>query len=321
MLPHATAHIVVFLVATLVAVFPAHAQDETIRIDTTLVTIPTAVMDRDGHYILNLSKEDFEIFEDGVSQEIALFQPVNEPFTAMLVFDLSGSMRSHINGIVKSANSFVGQLRNDDRVVVATFADKPRLSIVVEPATKRDFSQPVELNTTRDMGYTATFDAVDAAMKYMKKLRGRRAIIIFTDGELYGLHASDQENIRAAAEQDAAIYTIRFGDFPKVDPRSLNAGILIKTDKLPEKEKRRRAERSDAYLDSLTKSSGGRGFRLTEIEDLPTTFKSIANELSQQYYLGYYVKSTSNLRPKKLRVSVKKPGLVVRSREKYSAGR
>ena len=285
----------------------ADAQEDVVRVDTTLVTIPTAVMDRGGRYVADLQKDDFEVYEDGIVQEVALFETVDEPFTAMLVFDVSGSMRTYMEDLVRAANAFVTQMRPNDEIIVATFADKRKLNIVVEPVKKRDFKQEVFLNTVRDQWFTATFDAVAGAIDYMKPIKGRRAVVFFTDGKLYGVKATEKSTLRAVEEQDAAFYTIRFGTFPKVNP--------LNPRELPtEKIKRERSAKSDEYLNALSKKSGGRSFQIEFIEALPSTFRSIADELGRLYYLGYYSQKEEKTQlPRQVKVKVRKPGLTVRA--------
>src|SRR4029078_5962259 len=89
-----------------------------IKVDTTLVTIPVSVMDRDGRYVPNLQKEEFRVWEDGVEQEVAFFQSVDKPFSVVLMLDTSPSPQFRLEDIQDAAISFVNQLRPDDKVMV-----------------------------------------------------------------------------------------------------------------------------------------------------------------------------------------------------------
>src|SRR2546422_11730551 len=100
---------------------------DVVRVDTTLVSIPVSVMDRDGKYIPNLRKEDFRIWEDGVEQQVAYFASTEKPFTVALVLDTSGSTKYKLEEIQDAAIAFVDQLRADDRVMVVSFNDKIRV--------------------------------------------------------------------------------------------------------------------------------------------------------------------------------------------------
>src|SRR6266550_9458904 len=91
------------------------------RVSPTLVTIPAIVMDRNGRYIANLRKEDFHLFEDGVEQNLAYFASVEKPFTVALMLDVSGSTQSQLSQIREAANTFVGRLRFNDRMMAISF--------------------------------------------------------------------------------------------------------------------------------------------------------------------------------------------------------
>ena len=100
---------------------------DVIRVNTTLVTIPVSVMDRDGKYIPNLSKQDFRLWEDGVEQDVAFFASLEKPFSVALVLDTSGSTRFRLEDMQDAAITFVNQLRSDDRVMVVSFDDDVRV--------------------------------------------------------------------------------------------------------------------------------------------------------------------------------------------------
>lgn len=287
-----------------------YAQEEVIRIDTNLVTIPATVLDRDGRYATNLKKEDFQIFEDGIEQEIALFEPTEQPFTALLLFDTSGSMRNYMENLARSANAFVRQLRPDDQVIVATFSDSKKIQVIVEATKRRNFKQEVLLQARMGDYYTATFDAVERGIEHMKKFQGRRAIVLFSDGEQYGIRASAKSNLRDAEEQEALIYTIRFGAFPTHQPGY--TGYVSKKDKL------KLIEKTNDYMQGLAQKTGGRSYQIEDIADLEKTFAQVAAELGRQYSLGYYAKTKPESDQKKqIKVKMRLPNLVVRARESY----
>src|SRR5437867_5871329 len=97
---------------------------DVVRVDTTLVSIPVSVMDRDGKYIPNLRKEDFRLWEEGVEQQAAYFGSTEKPFTVALVLDTSGSTREKLGDIQDAAIAFVDQLRSNDRVMVVSFDER-----------------------------------------------------------------------------------------------------------------------------------------------------------------------------------------------------
>src|SRR4029079_783251 len=100
---------------------------DVIKVNTTLVTLPVSVTDRDGRYIPNLKKEDFRLWEEGVEQNVAFFSSVDKPFSLVLMIDTSGSTRFRLEDIQDAAITFVNQLRNDDQVMVVSFDDDIRV--------------------------------------------------------------------------------------------------------------------------------------------------------------------------------------------------
>src|SRR2546421_74143 len=99
-------------------------EGDIVKVDTTLISIPVSVMDRDGKYIPDLTKDDFHVWEDGVEQRVAYFASTEKPFTVALLIDTSGSTRVRLDEIQEAAISFVEQLRPDDRVMVGSFSEK-----------------------------------------------------------------------------------------------------------------------------------------------------------------------------------------------------
>lgn len=125
----------VLLVLNLAATIAA--QDEPIRVSTDIVTVPVTVLDKDGRYVTNLTKDNFKIIENGVEQDVSYFETVDKNVTVMLLLDLSGSMNDYIEPLGRSAAAFIAKLREDDRIIVAGFADDSKLHILQEPIKKR----------------------------------------------------------------------------------------------------------------------------------------------------------------------------------------
>lgn len=289
------------------------AQEDVIRVDTNLVSVPVTVLDRDGRYVTNLRKEDFQIFEDGVEQEITVFETIEQPFTVMLLLDSSGSMNNYLVNIANAASAFVKELRPDDQLVVANFSDGGKIQIILEATKKKDFHTKILVQKRMGDRLTTTFDAVKRGIEYMKSFQGRKAIVLFSDGELYGEKASAKSNLRDAEEQEAMIYTLRFGEYPTYQPGYTGYFDKKAYDKLVEK--------VNNYMQGLALASGGRSYQIEKVEDLEETFAYVAAELRLQYSLGYYPKQIEKGQIKQIRqikVKVNQPNLAVRSRNSYS---
>lgn len=280
-----------------------NAQDDVIRVDTNLVTIAASVMDREGRYIINLRKGDFQIFEDGVEQDISLFAPVEEPFTVLFLLDVSGSMSAYSDKLARAANIFLHLLHPDDQLIAASFdAD---VEVLSELSKAKDVWGRKEflLRIAKDRApVTMVYDAVDYALERMRKIRGRKAIVLFSDGVGSGESATAKGTLTEAEEQDSLIYTVQFNTYP--DKGRFRGMVKTATN----------------YMRDLAQKTGGRHYMVTEIAELESAFRLVAEELRRQYSLGYYAKNSSEAgRRRQVKVKVRRPNLVVRARDSYIA--
>ena len=156
------------------------SDDGTIRVDTTLVTIPVSALDRQGKFVPDLTKKNFHIYEDGVAQEIAEFSSVEVPFHVVLVLDTSRSTTFKHEDIQAAATAFVEQLRSQDQVMVVSFDDK--VYVDCEFTSDRNRLKRA-IYGTKIGGSTKLYDAVDLVLtERLAQVQGRKAIVLFTDG-------------------------------------------------------------------------------------------------------------------------------------------
>ena len=264
--------------------------DEVLRINTRLVSVPVSVMDRDGRYIFDLHQEDFSIYENGVEQQIAHFSSVEQPFSVVLLMDTSSSTASYLGDIKEAANAFLDQLRRNDSVLPITFNG------LVLPLTGKATSNLTTLRAAiermrTDQGNNGTklYDAVDYAYYTLKRMTGRKAIILFTDGDDTWSSATMKDTLSRATELDALIYTIHYGN-----------------------------SSSAAYLGALSEKTGGRFYQADNVEMIKRAFVAVAEELRRQYSIGYYPKASSHHgEERQITVKVKRPHVGVRTRKSY----
>jgi len=311
---------------------------EVVRIDTTLVTVPVSVLDRNGRFIPDLQKQDFHIYEDGIEQDIAYFAPTETPFTVILMLDTSASTWSKLGQIKDAAKAFVEQLRPDDQVGVISFG--MGVKVQSEPTSNRKKIRKGIEDTSRGLS-THLYDAMDKLMKkYLSRIQGRKAVVLFTDGvDATSNHATYESTVHTAEELDALIYSIRYdtydpaadkGDVSDPSSRLRLPGILGKIP-LPipsigtsnsgggAGSSRADYDRGERYLHDLAELTGGRVYEASkDLRDLQTAFSHIAEELGRQYSIGYYPKrkgQTGERRQIKVRLS--KTDVAVRSRDNY----
>lgn len=318
---------------------------DVVRVNTTLVTLPVSVMDRDGKYVPNLRKEDFRLWEEGVEQNVAFFASVDKPFSVVLMLDTSGSTRSRIDDIHDAAITFVNQLRPDDQVMVVSFDDQVR---VQTEFTSDRYRLRDAIRRTRPGDGTKLYDAVDLVMNQrLNNVAGRKAIVLFTDGvDTTSRHASYASNIRDAEELDALIYPVQYDTYMDMGGsgggwpgggRWPNSNGDIVADILGGifrrggggssggggggggvGTSRREYDLANRYLHELAEKTGARNYQGDSNQDLASSFANIAEELRRQYSLGYYPKTPAQAgQRRQIRVRVNQPNLAVRTRDSY----
>ena len=315
---------------------------DVIKVNTTLVTLPVSVMDRDGRYIPNLSKEDFRLWEDGVEQNVAFFSSVDKPFSVVLMIDTSGSTRFRLEDIQDAAITFVNQLRPDDSVMVVSFDDQVR---ILSEFTNNRYRLRDAIRQTRTGDGTKLYDAVDLVINQrLNRVAGRKAIVLFTDGvDTTSRHASYISNIRDAEELDALVYPVQYDTY--MDMSSGGGSSWPGAGRWPSSPvdilgqilggmgrrggsrgggpggvgtSRREYEVANRYLHDLAMKTGARTYQADSTQNLAFAFANIAEELRRQYSLGYYPKTAAQAgQRRQIRVRVNQPNLAVRTRDSY----
>jgi hypothetical protein len=188
---------------------PPEPQDvEILKTDTNLVTVPVVVTDRGGQYISDLTKEDFSIAEDGVGQEIAFFAHVSAPFHVVLMLDTSASTEEKLRPIQQAAYSFVQQLQTADRVKIISFNEA--VKDLNEFTSDRNVLKD-SINHVRSGEGTKLYDAMTTAMNALRPIKGRKAIVIFTDGvDWHSDESTYAGTLRWLDEEGVIVYPIRY---------------------------------------------------------------------------------------------------------------
>ena len=313
-----------------------------IRINSTLITIPVSVMDRDGRYIPNLQKEEFRVWEDGVEQDVAFFQSVDKPFSVVLMLDTSPSTQFRLEDIQDAAISFVNQLRNDDKVMVVSFNDD--IKILSEFTTDRRKLERAIQRARTDDG-TRLYDAVDMVInQQLSRVQGRKAIVLFTDGvDTTSRRANYDTNVMDAQELDALIYPVQYDTSEDMNAGNFPVGRIDVWDQIlggifggggrrgghgggrggggyPSRRGTARGdyEIGNEYLLALANSTGGREYHADSLQNMSYAFANVAEELRRQYSIGYYPKRPPQAgQRRQIRVRARQPNLAVRSRDSY----
>jgi Ca-activated chloride channel homolog len=306
----------------------APQSNQTIRVAVEMVSLPVVVTTREGRRITDLRQEDFQVFENGVLQEIAGFAATDEPVNIALALDTSGSTERELARIQNAAITFVNQLHADDEVAVMSFSNDVRL--------QQDFSIDRDKNEygikkTRSGGCTAEYEAVWLALEeVLKPIKERKALVLFTDGvDTCSRKASENETLNLAKETQATIYCVYYdteadvgsrtsrypgGRYPQPFPPIIVTPLPPIGGGPGTSSGEYMAGRD--YLNKLAEYSGGLVF--DGMKDLSYAFEQVAKELASQYSIGYYSNATKHDgKFRKVEVRVHKPGLVARTKKGY----
>lgn len=309
------------------------ADDEVVRVDTTLVILPVRVRDRHGKFLLGLTQEQFHLYEDGVGQEIAYFEPPGDandagaersltPLTVALLLDVSDSTEFKLEAIKNTALAFISLLRLEDRVIAVAFDQRVQ---VLTGATADRSVLRAAIRGTRVGGGTSLYQALDTTIKILNRTAGRKAIVLLTDGvDTASKGVTAESTIGAAEASYVSIYPIQYntyGDFADNPSReTFGAGEFGKTAHVtrsgePASEAYKRAT---LYLRLLADKTSGRFQYADNAKNLARSFAGIATQLRQQYTIGYYPKNkASDSKPRQIKIAVGVPKVTVDTRKSY----
>jgi Ca-activated chloride channel homolog len=248
------------------------------------VRVYAIVQDRSGHYISGLSASDFVVKEDGNVVEPRLQSGADDPISIGMALDTSSSMRIAMTEVIDYANEFVQHaLGENDQTFVVAFDEEPRL---VQPLTRNRKELSAAIFDLTANGGTAIWDAVLFSLQNFHDVAGKRALVVFTDGNNNAGSATANGSLQYAREIGVPVYVVQIftGRFEN----------LVMTS-------------NENWIDSLTKSTGGAFFRFTGKKDLPRIFSQIRDDTRGQYLLTYVSRSTRP-RGELRKITVEVPG-------------
>jgi Ca-activated chloride channel family protein len=272
------------------------AQQPTFKAGTQIVPLYVTVQDTEKRLVPDLVKEDFDVFDNGAPVTLTLFQNEPEPFSVVVMLDTSGSMTGSIDLLQEASEQFVIRLMPADKGMVGAFNDKLQFTVKDFTSSRDDL-----VGGLRDIDYgnpTRLWDAVEASIEQLKRVSGRRVVLVFTDGDdtysKIGL-GKVMEEARAA---ETMVYSIGLQSVFFNGQRQVRS-------------------QPDRGLRKISDETGGGYFELKRTDDLGPTFTRVAQELHSQYVLGFAPATDGKLH--KLEVRVKKPGMTARARKSYLA--
>ncbi len=267
--------------------------DPIITVDSSLVILNASITDRSGMAVSGLGPKLFRVFEDGVEQEIQLFEAEETPFAAVILLDTSGSMESRVSLARSAAIQFLQGLRLGDRVAIFNFDSK--IEMVQDFSNSRDM--PDRFFDLKARGMTVLNDAVYKAAELLaERPEKRRAVIVLSDGADSMSRKSAENALQTALLAGVTIYTVDMSGPTTGRDRIQNQGVLK----------------------NFAEKSGGRFIATPGGIKMRDAFKQIVEELGMQYTVAYQpsnIKKDGKWREIDLRIS--RPNLVIRTRKGY----
>jgi VWFA-related protein len=296
----------------------------TISIETTEVLLPVTVRDKTGQFVTDLKAEDFTVLEDGVPQPISSFALKRLPVHLVMLIDTSSSVANELESFRTTAYNFIAQLDPDDQVSLIAFNDKVEL---IQDWTANRGLLKRALNRLQSGMFTRFNEALWlAANEQLDKLKGRKAIIVLTDGIDSGFgRITGERAFRALVEAEVATYVVSqtridankeqadLEFYQKNSNSSLNKirldGIKLHLKALAD---------SEQNLTHIAEETGGRIFLPERFEDLGAAYQQVAEELRSQYVI-FYTPSRADRDGKyrAIRVKVKRPEVHAATRFGY----
>ncbi len=264
---------------------PQTAQEPlpTLKLSTRVVAVAAVVLDSSGAPVRGLTRQDFVLKQDGKEQEIRYFsEDTDLPLTLALMVDTSGSQQAFLEDETRASEVFFKAMlrRPADRAVLVQFD-----TIIQQPVGMTSSVQTLEnalsyltlphgASMAAGRGGTRLYDAIDAASKaVLGRERGRRAMVILTDGVDVGSRTTLEQAITSAQKADVVVYSVLYSmeegsQFPRMGPaRGLPVGSTV--------------------LKEISAATGGRVFDVSKSMPLATIYEMIEEDMRLQYQIGY----------------------------------
>jgi Ca-activated chloride channel family protein len=277
------------------------------RASTRTVPVYVTVTGSDGRLVPDLGRDDFEVYDEGVRQELTVFSNDVQPIAIVLMLDRSGSVQANFALVQQAAEAFVRELLPEDLARIGSFAQRVQVD---PPEFSGDQDELIQILKTelQPAGPTPLWNAVAVGMTALLRQPARRVVLVFTDGADAPMNprpanASLSQLIQRAREEDVMVYGVGLQGGGGRGGRG-----------------RTRGGDPDAGLEELAGESGGGYFALRSARNLEATFARVAAELHHQYALGFTPQKLDG-KVHDIEVRVTKAGMTPRSRRSYLAPR
>src|SRR3954454_12574636 len=309
--------------AAALAVVHAQQQPPTFNTTTRTIAVYATVTDARGRLAPDLTRDDFEVDDNGVAQELTVFSNDLQAITAIMLLDRSGSMKPNFDLQVRAAETFIHGMLPEDRLRIGNFGR----NIVIDPddfTSDRETLFKVLHGDLQREGPTPLWNAMDRAIDKLLLEKSRRVVLALSDGvdEPIGFsgHATSmKDETKRAEDNDIMIYAVGMEGLAPVQAQR-GTQDSVSRGNMPQRRNEPMMQKPDEGMAKIAAATGGGYFELTSQGDLLGNFDRVIDELHHQYALGFVPQKLDG-KLHDLTVKVKKPGYTARARKRYLAPR
>jgi len=294
------------------------------RSGASTVAVYTTVTDSTGRLVPDLTKDDFEIYDNGKLQPITPSATETQPLSVVVMLDRSGSMKESFSLVALGAEEFVKRLLPADKARIGSFATK----IQVDPeefTSDRKTLIDILRSEMQPDGPTPLWNAANVAIRELLPQDGRKVVLLFTDGvdspmNFKTNNLSVMDVMERATKEDVMLYAIGLESRMPYGRRQAPLGGGGLSGGFGGQSGGGMTQRPDPGLPKIAAETGGGYFELTRADDLKATFARVADELHQQYALAFEPTKLDG-KTHDLEVKVKTRGMKARARKSYLAAK
>jgi VWFA-related protein len=309
--------------AAALAVTHAPQQPPTFGTTTRTVAVYATVTDPQGRLALDLTRDNFEVDDNGVKQELTVFSNDVQPITGIMLLDRSGSMKPNLELEVRAAETFIHGMLAEDRLRIGTFGK----DIVIEPddfTSDRDALFKVLHGDLQSDGPTPLWNAIDRAIDKLLLEKSRRVVVALSDGvdeplDFGGRARSMKDEMKRAEDDDIMIYAVGMEGLAPMPQQRATQGFGGRGF-MPRRRNEPPMQKPDEGMAKIAAATGGGYVELTSVADLLGKFDRVIDELHHQYALGFVPRKLDG-KLHDLTVKANKTGYTVRARKRYLAPR
>ena len=298
----------------------AAQQQPAFRSGASTVAVYATVTDSAGRLVPDLTRDDFEVYDNGKRQAITLFESGQQPITVVMMLDRSGSMIGNFRLVRAAAEQFVTRLQPGDKARIGSFADRIQVDPREFTSSQRDL---IEILRTQlqEAGATPLWNAINVGITGLLHQDGRRVVLVFTDGVDRPMNSASsnvslKDAMKRAQQEDVMVYAIGLAGRSSFGRRPRGGGGLRGGNRGGNR--RQEMDRPDPGLAKIAADTGGGYFELTSANDLGATFERVADELHRQYALAFTPEKLDG-KTHKIEVKLRDRFLTARTRKSYIA--